>query len=481
MRSVVVSRFRGRLTLAFVVVTAVSCGLLAIGTYLGTREHRVRQEAREAEQQSRLVRLQVPADIDLAAFEHLAREFRERAGFETLVIASDTAFSSSPRLGPDDVPRALRASGQAGATRSATTAVEGTPFLVAGGATRSGTAEVYLFHDRTDLLDGLRSLRTALLVGWSAAVVLALLLGGLIARRTLRPVARASQAAQAIADGLLETRIEQQRTDELGELAASFNRMAEALQEKIVALSESATRERRFTANVAHELRTPLAGMAATAGLLEEELDVLPPTARRPAELLVDDVHRLQGLVLELLELARFDAGHETVELEPLSVRDALAAAGHAWDDRVQVAVSVRGAPWVLADRSRFRRVVGNLVANALQHGQGREVEVRAEAVDGKVRIDVLDRGPGIAPDDLPRLFERFFKSDASRAAGGSGLGLAIARENVLLQGGSIEAANRDGGGARFTIVLPEAPPPSDEEPPPAISRRSGSPHPARS
>src|SRR5919197_1578896 len=225
-----------------------------------------------------------------------------------------------------------------------------------------------------------------------------------MARRTLRPVREAAAASQALAGGLLDTRLTASR-DEFGQWADAFNRMADALAAKIEALSESQERERRFTSDVAHELRTPLSAMVSAAGMLGDGLDTLPPSAQLAAALLVKDVSRLSELVQELLELARLDAGQESVHLERLQVADALAAVCRVWshEDQANVATVDPGLE-VMADRARFRRVMSNLISNAVRHGGG-EVTIRARGLGGEVAIEVADRGPGIPPASLERIF----------------------------------------------------------------------------
>jgi two-component system sensor histidine kinase MtrB len=186
---------------------------------------------------------------------------------------------------------------------------------------------------------------------------------------------------------------------------------------------------------------------------------------------LVRDVQRLRELVLDLLELARLDAGADEVRLEPLDVTAALRTtidALHLADD-VTVTVAADDGLLVVADRGRFRRIVANLTVNAAVHG-GHHITVTASEVDGEVRIRVEDDGPGITPEQAAKIFDRFYKSDTSRAQGGSGLGLAIAREHARAQGGDVEVAEASGGGAAFVLRLPVGTPdtePSEPDPHP--------------
>jgi signal transduction histidine kinase len=279
------------------------------------------------------------------------------------------------------------------------------------------------------------------------------LAGRALAGRTLGPVAAASRAARSIAEGLLATRLPAGGADEFGAWAASFNEMAEALEAKIRDLAQAQARERRFTADVSHELRTPLTALVGEASLLREHLDRMPPEARRPAELLVEDVGRLRRLVEELMEISRLDAGGEQVLSEPVPLAswvDGLLRA-RGWRERVELS----GDDVTLAtDPRRLERIVDNLVGNALRHGGGR-VRVRVERDGSRARVEVADQGPGIPPEHLGHVFDRFYKADPSRTGTGSGLGLAIARENARLLGGDIQVWSEPGQGTRFTVLLP--------------------------
>lgn len=454
--------FRTRLASVFVAFAAVSSGVLALGSFVTIREYRERMFVRNAEGAARLGLLSRPGRLSLEDFDELLDEFRSRAGFETVALVGEVVYSSVPEIGVEQIPEALRGALPEGEVVNVNTTVRGRPYLVVAGVPTGGTSQLYFFFDRSDLLDSLRQFRNVLAVGWLASVGGALLVGAFVARRTLRPVARAADAAASIADGLLETRLPAATDDEFGAWAQSFNRMAAALEEKINALSAAAERERRFTADVAHELRTPLTGMSSAASMLAEELEGIPPPAHRLAEILIDDIRRLESLVLELLELARLDAGQDDVHLEALSLSQAVGAVLASWDGERRVVKASGPDVTVSADRVRFKRVLCNLVINAVDHGGG-DVEVVWRQEADMVAIDVLDRGSGLPDDDLDRVFQRFHKVDSARAGGGAGLGLAIALEHARAQGGSLDAGNREGGGARFTFRLPLAPLPTVE------------------
>ena len=350
------------------------------------------------------------------------------------------------------MPRGVRAIVRRNQVAYERTEVAGTRYLVVGGRLPDTRAEAYFFFSEEELWDDLAQLGTILLVGLAAVLVAGGLVGTLLARRTLAPVARASAAAHSLAEGLLATRLPVEREDEFGAWATSFNEMAEALQGKITALSDAQARERRFTADVAHELRTPLTAIVNEASLLGEHLQRMPSEARRPAELLVEDVKRLRDLVEDLMEISRLDAGTQRVRLENVDLGSLVAAAlrVRGWDERVRLE---RDDVVLESDPRRLERIVANLIGNALEHG-GRDVSVRVGRDGVGAFVEISDRGRGIAPDDLPHLFDRFYKADRARTGPGSGLGLAIALENARLLGGDIDVWSEAGSGSRFTLRL---------------------------
>ena len=370
-----------------------------------------------------------------------------------MLVVGGRTVPSSISLGLEQVPDGVReivADGEIGYER---TEVGETPYLVSGGRVPSLEAEAYFFFSEEDLRSDLAELRNVLLAGLAVVLLFAGLVGWLLARRTLAPVARASAAARDLAEGLLATRLPVESKDEFGAWAASFNEMAEALQAKILALSEAQARERRFTADVAHELRTPLTAIVNEASLLADHLDDMPPPARRPAELLVEDVARLRDLVEDLMEISRLDAGTQRVRPQRVDLGHVVASAAHVrgWDEKIDLEAE---EVVLTTDPRRLERIVANLIGNALEHG-GRDVTVRVGQDGLGAFVQVSDRGMGIPPEDLPHLFERFYKADRARTAPGSGLGLAIALENARLLGGDIDVWSEHGAGTRFTLRLP--------------------------
>jgi len=435
---------RRRLTIAFALAVGVSAVALATGSYFVVRHNLLRDSANSSAKQARrnlrLAPLYLPGKPN-----ELLGAYRGTGGFDTVLWSGGQIYASK-FLSLRQVPGGLRAvvaKGQLGYQR---TTIAGTHYLVVGGPAKGG--ELYFFFPEDGLRHELAVLRNILLAGGALLVLLAALAGAFFARQALRPVARASEAAHSLAEGLLETRLPVEGRDEFGAWAQAFNEMAGALEAKIAALSAAQARERRFTADVAHELRTPLTGLVGEASLLAEHVERMPAESRRPAELLIEDVGRLRKLVEELMEISRLDAGAESVHMESVDLAALTGAIlrSRGWEERVRLN---GGEAVVTSDPRRLERILSNLVGNALEHG-GDGVEVRVSSDF----VEVTDHGPGIAPEHLPHVFERFYKADPSRAGRGSGLGLAIAQENARLLGGRIEVESEPGRGSSFTLRL---------------------------
>jgi histidine kinase len=304
----------------------------------------------------------------------------------------------------------------------------------------------------------LRAMNTALAVAASAAIITAVAISAFVTRRILAVIHLMRQASARIAGGQYSERIPITSDDELGQLAAQFNRMAETLERV-----EQVRRD--LIADVAHELRTPLASIA---GYMEAMMDGVispePETLNRVRR----DAARLQRLVDDLQELSRVEARQVPLQPRPVDVHELVeTAAGRIRPQFDAKGVELRiataaGLPRIVADPDRMLQVLTNLLGNALQYTPtGGRVEVRAGPSDGMVTIAVADTGIGIAPQHLPHVFDRFYRVDRSRtrASGGSGIGLTIVKHLVEAQGGSVRAESPGPGqGSTFTVALPAAP-----------------------
>lgn len=460
-------RFRRRLALTFILVIAVTAGLVAVVTVVVASQSRLRNFRAEAIAEARFTAAVAPTDLDSETFERLRLGYESRSDANLVAVSDDAVFSSARNLDTADIPAVLREPIPPGELRTLEATVNGRPTFIVAAHTPSGD-EYYSFFSMVQLRDSREELTRTAAGVWFVSLVAASAIAWWVTRRVLRPVAAVASAAEAIASGDLRARLPAAGgDDELGALATSFNHMADEVERMIVRLEEAAERERRFTADVAHELRTPLTGMSASAAILRDQLDELPERLRRPASILIGDVSRLRDLVLELLELARLDAGEETPRVERLRLRDAFASVARSLDAVDRFRLDVDDDVAVLADPTRLQRILTNLATNVLRHGGG-SATVTAETDGDVVSLHVTDVGPGLRPGEEERVFDRFYKSEQSRAAGGSGLGLAISREHARSLGGDLVAANEPGGGARFTLSLPAAPQPAEDEPAPA-------------
>jgi two-component system sensor histidine kinase MtrB len=443
--------FRRRLTITFALAVGLSAAALGTGTYFVVRHNLLADSVDSSVTQTRR-NLVVARAYGAAQTSDLVQAYRGRGDFETVATRNGQDFLSGTSVTLQSVPAGLRqlvAAGELGYQRAT---IAGRHYVVTGTPAANGM-RLYFFFPEDDVWHELAQLRNILLGGVGILALLAAVAGIVLARSTLRPVGRASAAAHSIAEGLLETRLPVEGQDEFGAWAQSFNEMAAALEAKIGELQAAQARERRFTSDVAHELRTPLTALLGEASLLAEHLDRMPHESRRPAELLIADVGRLRRLVEELMEISRFDAGVENVHAEEVDVAALVAGTVRArgWEKRVRV--DADGGLKLSSDPRRLERIVGNLIGNALEHGAS-EVSVRLAQVDGEAVVEVADDGPGIAPEHLPHLFERFYKADAARTGEGTGLGLAIAQENARLLGGEIRVESELGSGSRFTLRL---------------------------
>ncbi|MFJ5552028.1 ATP-binding protein [Streptomyces sp. NPDC093225] len=316
--------------------------------------------------------------------------------------------------------------------------------------------------------------RDGALPALAVAVVPALL----AARGVLRPVRDLRRAARRLGRGELDTRIEVHGTDELADLAHTFNESAVELERSVEELQRAEARARRFAADVSHELRTPLAGMLAVTEVLDEDAELLDPDTAAAVRLVSTETGKLALLVEDLMEISRFDARAAELNLDEVDVAEAVRATlqRRHWTDPAQVSTYLEPGVRARLDPRRFDVVLANLVGNALRHGGAPvRVSARAEHRDDGTRLvtEVADSGPGIAAEVLPHIFDRFFKADAARTrSAGSGLGLAITLENVRLHGGTVRAANGPAGGAVFTVEMPlEA---GGDGPPEAADELSG-------
>ncbi|MFZ9706909.1 MAG: sensor histidine kinase [Ilumatobacteraceae bacterium] len=307
------------------------------------------------------------------------------------------------------------------------------------------------------ITETLGSVRASLVLATIITVLVGLILGIVSSERVVRPLAGAADAARAIADGRLDTRLEPTDDPDLNALTDSFNDMVARLQDRV-------ERDARFASDVSHELRSPLMTLAASVEVLSSRRDELTERSQAALDLLVADVARFSGLVEDLLEISRYDAGAVRINHDTLRVNELVEQSVKASSlPRTPVHVDDRCHQMVLSgDRRRLARVVANLIDNARNHGGG-AASVRVAPADDSashVWICVEDTGDGVPEADRERIFERFSRGAGAskRGAGeGAGLGLALVREHVRLHGGRVWTESRHDGtpGASFVVELP--------------------------
>ncbi len=299
-----------------------------------------------------------------------------------------------------------------------------------------------------------------------AAGALVLLLAAttwLVTRQTVRPVRRAAQVAERLADGQLTERMPERGEDEMATLAHSFNEMAVSLQDQIRRLEELSALQRRFVSDVSHELRTPLTTVRMAGEMIYAARDSFDPAVKRSAELLSTQLDRFEDLLADLLEISRFDAGAAVLDAEGRDVREVVLRTV----DNV-VTLAARKGSWLQVDLPaeraiadidprRVERICRNLIVNAIEHAEGSAVEIRVAADQQAVAVVVRDHGIGMTSGEVSHVFDRFWRADPARArtTGGSGLGLAISLEDARLHGGWLEAWGRPARGASFRLTLP--------------------------
>ena len=361
-------------------------------------------------------------------------------------------FVRAANISSDDLPAPLRASVAAGIPTRQRFAIAGKPYIAVAIPLTNARPNPTVYVEVSALAELDRTLATlgaALVAGSVIATALGAILGLYASRRVLRPLGTIARTSERIAEGELTARLDDTSDRDLTRLVGSFNRMAASLEQRI-------QREHRFTSHVSHELRSPLTSLRAAVDLVTNRPEDLPERARLGVALIETQVKRFERMVLDLLEVAKIEAGVASTDLVALRVEPLLRttlARLHA-DTPSELSPGSAGA-LVLVDARRFEHVMLNLIENANAHGLGATV-VRAELCSGMVAIHVDDAGPGVPMSEREHIFEPFIRGPSGRHLPGAGLGLALVTEHMRLMSGSITVSESPDGGARFTLELPE-------------------------
>jgi two-component system sensor histidine kinase MtrB len=323
--------------------------------------------------------------------------------------------------------------------------------------------ELYLVYDLANAPQTLTFVQGTL---WVVGIGLVLLISGIawfVLRSVTAPISEAADTSAKLAAGRLDVRLEVHGEDELATLGRSFNAMADSIESQIKELADLSLVQQRFVSDVSHELRTPLTTIRLAADMINDQRDEFDPATARAAELLNAQVQRFETLLTDLLEISRYDAGSVQLELEPTSLaylaEDVIGsmqqlAEQHGSDVRL---VAPGGYSPVDMDPRRVRRIVRNLLGNAIEHGEGRPIVVTVDSDQQAVAIGVRDFGMGMRAEDVEHVFDRFWRADPSRkrTIGGTGLGLSIALGDAKLHGGELAVWSAPGRGTNFVLTLP--------------------------
>jgi two-component system, OmpR family, sensor histidine kinase MtrB len=343
--------------------------------------------------------------------------------------------------------------------RSTPGLVVGAPLLVP----TVGPYELYYLFPLTQEQATLDLVRSSVLFTGILLVLLLAFVAWLVTRQVVLPVRAASQTAARLAEGHLSERMKVKGTDDLALLATSFNAMAVSLARQIRQLEDLSRVQQRFVSDVSHELRTPLTTIRMAADVVYEDREQLDQPTGRAVELLQNQLDRFEALLVDLLEISRFDAGAAVLDLDRVDVIGLVQRAIDSAEPLAQRSgldlrlVTADAVCTVDCDPRRVHRIVRNLIENAIEHGDFHGVDVRIAQNDEAVAISVRDFGVGLRPGESALVFNRFWRADPARArtTGGTGLGLAISLEDARLHGGWLEAWGEPGKGACFRLTLP--------------------------
>lgn len=398
--------------------------------------------------------------------------------FDVLLLTSQEDLEAPERgtnlVSEASVPIALRAavtsSQRQSWTYSSIVFLDGrtTPGLVVGAPLDVPTVagyELYYLFPLTQEQQTLDLVRGAVVVTGTLLIGLLVLIAALVTRQVVSPVRAAARTASRLSQGALSERMRVRGQDDLARLAASFNEMATSLQRKIKELESLSSLQQQFVSDVSHELRTPLTTVRMAADVMFEERGSFDPPTARAVELLQTQLDRFEALLVDLLEISRFDAGaivleSDSFDLTQLVSRIASSSTPLAERCGTSIRVHQPAEPVVVAgDPRRIDRVLRNLVGNAIEHGNDRGIDIRVGFNDQAAAVTVRDFGVGLRPGESSLVFNRFWRADPARArtTGGTGLGLAISLEDVRLHEGWLEAWGEPGRGACFRMTLPLA------------------------
>ena len=431
------------------VTGALTALLLALLTYSLTRNFMLDQREQNASSQAyanaQVFRSGLVQSRTRVA-SLIAQARTEANGYAVVHLGKEDAFYAQVplRFNQQDLPRELVQQVLAGNSGSQRFNFEGDPYIVYGIAIGGSDAAYFEALPQRELDNTLRNIATTLAVGVLITALLAGLFAAWSTRRSLAPLRRMVDAAESLASGDMSRRLPDEDDPDLESLVRSFNEMADAVQERL-------RREQRFTSDVSHELRSPITALRAAVDVLESRRTELPERSQRALDVVIGQIRRFDQMVLDLLELSRLDAGAGETRIEEIQIVDAIAriASRYGFAD---VAIEANNSDEVITtDTQRLERIISNLLINARDHADG-PVKITVVSDDGNCTIGVWDNGPGVAPGEAERIFERFARGSASRHRVGTGLGLALVAEHSRALGGTAWVERAPNGGSVFYV-----------------------------
>jgi two-component system sensor histidine kinase MtrB len=326
---------------------------------------------------------------------------------------------------------------------------------------RAGTYEIYYLFNLEAQYQTINSIAWTLFFFGFLLVLLIGISTRFLIKQVVSPITEAAQVAEKFTEGDLTSRMQVSGEDELASLGRSFNEMALSIQQQIYRLQNLSQLQQRFVSDVSHELRTPLTTMRMAAEIIHDQRSTFDPVIARSAELLINQIDRFELLLSDLLEVSRFDANEVLLEFSNFDltqvIRKTVDYLHPTKIDQFEIKIPTNEV-MVDGDPRRIERILRNLVANALDHGEGKPVKIELAESENEVAVSVRDFGLGFNEKDATKLFDRFWRADPSRArtSGGTGLGLSIALEDAKLHQGELLAWGKPNLGAHFVLTLPK-------------------------
>ena len=389
------------------------------------------------------------------------------------VIQSIPAVSTSNFLEPSSISRSFRAqvqkSGELEWKRTKLRYLSGEELdgMVIGQRItipRTGKYEMYVLFGFDAQQRTIELIGRSMWGGGLLLICLIMIVASVVLRQVIQPVKYAAEVAEQLTSGDLLKRMEVRGSDEIARLGQAFNEMADTLEQQISRLENLSRLQQRFVSDVSHELRTPLTTIRMASDVIFAARNSFDPVIARSAELLISQIDRFEQLLADLLEVSRFDAQVAALALDKVDINTLVKRCIDDFlisskEKEAQLLITAPDTPVIIdADRRRLERIMRNLLANAIDHSEGKPIHVTIQENDTAVSVGVRDYGVGLNQQQIERVFDRFWRADPSRSRerGGTGLGLAIAREDAQLHGGEIQVWGEISKGANFVLTLPK-------------------------